>query len=157
MGNIGRDGALQVLRTRQTIHLNLAVEQLVPAVHIGPDATVADIGRSLHAIEVIAAIAELLHIGLGLQTCTRRKEVGSASLQGDITRERTSIERRQEMLGIQAVGLQLCRIVHALGVQIHIGLDAAASFRCHEIGLIVLAIGLHLAFHADTFRNTHIA
>ena len=71
MGNIGRDGALQVLRTRQTIHLNLAVEQLVPAVHIGPDATVADIGRSLHAIEVIAAIAELLHISLGLQTCTR--------------------------------------------------------------------------------------
>ena len=60
------------------------------------------------------------------------------------------------MLGIQAVGLQLRRIVHSLGIQIHIGLHASAAFSCHKVRLIVLAIGLHFAFHANTFRNTHI-
>ena len=61
------------------------------------------------------------------------------------------------MFEIQTVGLQLGRIDHTLGIQIHVGLDVSASFCCHKISLIMLTIGLHMAFHAYTFRNAHVS
>ena len=126
MIQVCHERSTQTVGAHQGIKRRRTTNKVVLAIDIGMRTPIGNRGIGLHASQTIAAIVELSDVGLGLQACFGRHDIGALALHVDGTRKRRKSVVGQELLQWQVVGFEMGIVSHSVCIELHVARKCAS-------------------------------